>query len=404
MDVIGSDFRGPQEIGSAKFERESRVPGISWLNFWYPNKQKNDHRSIVYFKRTLTGLVGDQITKTVPPTKVPYGKPDGTIGYRIIHGEYSISSPPHIAPTSWEYPDHDLNIDVLPFVGYTFLIDDSHKPERSTEFKLKELVDSDLDPCTDPFIKVECEIDSSDSAKKSIRDSLLQRIGKQVAIYGPWIYDIGHCDHPEIHPAEQIWWTEYLPNKNAVYHLNLFCDSSERFWWRSQMDNGTKLHPWGAPPINGTFAIAFEVPIDQLRPAATVGKHYEVANVDYDNVATYPDTDKVYNLEYQNQTLVSFVPHNNAFKVSFEGVGLEPGIANKVHGFLVLETSVGTVKQIATNVPIKVGDQTINVAVPQGSDPDKVDQRLERAAFQKVAGHYLFTVTRSDVAQTPVMK
>src|SRR3982751_1853048 len=56
MGVIGSDFRGPQEIGSAAIERASNNPAIpDWFNFWYPNKQRNDHRSVVYYKRTLTG-------------------------------------------------------------------------------------------------------------------------------------------------------------------------------------------------------------------------------------------------------------------------------------------------------------------------------------------------------------
>jgi hypothetical protein len=278
-----------------------------------------------------------------------------------------------------------------------YLIKDSHPPERSTEVKMKDLVDSDHDPCTDPFIKVEAEVDAGNVAKQSLATSLGARVGKQVAMYGPWIYDIGHCDHPEIHPAEEIWWTENAPNNGQVHHLNVFADSSKRFWWRSQMDDGTKLHPWGAPPITGLFAIAFEVPIDTIRVGTGGGKRFEVANVDFWNVATVPDSNKVYDLNYGGKTLVSFVPHNDAFKVSYENVGLKPGTANTARGFLVIETTVGTVKQIATKVPLLVGNQQVIVDVPQGSDPDKVDQRVERAAFQKEAGHYLFTVTRTDM-------
>jgi hypothetical protein len=393
MGVIGSDFRGPQEIGSAKFQRASNNALIpDWIEFWYPNKQPNDHRSIVYFKRTLTGVITDTITKNWSGPV-----PDGRGGYRTISGTYELSEVPHVANISGTYPDFDVNIDVAPFADYTYLINDSHKPERSTEVSMKDLVDSDHDPCTDPFIKVEAEIDSGNVAKQSIVTPLLQRVGKQIAMYGPWIYDIGHCDHPEIHPAEEIWWTENAPNNGRVYHLNLFADSSKRFWWRSQMDDGTKLHPWGAPPITGLFAIAFEVPIDTVRVGMGGGKRFEVANVDFWNVASVPDSNKVYDLVYGGKTLVSFVPHNDAFRVSYENVGLKPGTSNIVRGFLVIETTVGTVKQIATKITVGVGGQQLSVNIPQGIDPDKIDERYEQAVFQKEEGHYVFTVTRTDI-------
>jgi hypothetical protein len=147
MGVIGSDFRGSQEIGSAQFERGSNnflIP--DWINFWYPNKQQNDHRSIVYFKRTLTGVITDKITKTWTGQV-----PDGRGGLRTISGTYELSDAPHVADITGTYPDRDLNIDVAPFADYMYLIRDSHKPERSTEVSLKDLVDSDNDPCTDPF-------------------------------------------------------------------------------------------------------------------------------------------------------------------------------------------------------------------------------------------------------------
>jgi hypothetical protein len=394
MGVVGSDFRGPQEIGSAQFERASNNVAIpDWINFWYPNKQPNDHRSVVYFKRTLTGVITDKITKNWSGLV-----PDGFGGFRRISGTYELSDVPHVANISGTYPDHDLNIDVAPFVDYVYLIRDSHRPERSTELKMKDIVDSDHDPCTDPFIKVEAEIDTGDVAKQILATSLQQRIGKQIAMYGSWIYDIGHCDHPEIHPAEEIWWTEIAPNNGRVYHLNVFADSSKRFWWRSQMDDGTKLHPWGAPPITGLFAIAFEVPIGTIHVGTGGGQRFEVTNVDFWNVASVPDADKVYELVYGGQTLVSFVPHNDVFKVSFENVGLKPGTSNIVRGFLVIETTVGLVKQIATKARYLLGNQLVSVHVRQGADPDKIDQRIEQQIFRKEEGHYVFTVTRTDIS------
>ena len=50
---------------------------------------------------------------------------------------------------------------------------------------MKDLIDSDHDPCKDPFIKVEAEIESGNAANESLAGSLKQRVGKQVAMYGP---------------------------------------------------------------------------------------------------------------------------------------------------------------------------------------------------------------------------
>jgi hypothetical protein len=157
------------------------------------------------------------------------------------------------------------------------------------------------------------------------------------------------------------------------------------------MDDGTKLKPWGAPPITGTFAIAFEVELGKP------GKQFNISNIDDYNVAVNPNTDKTYTLVYHapgavaersgGDVLVSFVPHNDAFKVSFEKVGLKPGTTSIVHGFLVIETTVGTVTQIDTK------------NFPPGADPDKINQDDEEKAFKKVEGHYMFSVLQTDIIQ-----
>jgi hypothetical protein len=55
------------------------------------------------------------------------------------------------------------------------------------------------------------------------------------------------------------------------------------------------------------------------------------------NAASVPGSNQAHNLVYQGQTLVSFIPHNDTFKVSFENVGLKTeGISfnrGVVHGF-----------------------------------------------------------------------
>ncbi|HRF17436.1 MAG TPA: hypothetical protein PK977_04680, partial [Chitinophagaceae bacterium] len=75
---------------------------------------------------------------------------------------------------------------------------------------------------------------------------------------------------------------------------------------------------------------------------------FEADYIQHYNLAEYPNANQTYNLVYNGKNIVSFVPNNNAFKVSFEHVGISPEDNNKIRGFLVLETSVGKTTQIAT--------------------------------------------------------
>ena len=89
-------------------------------------------------KRTLTGLITDKVTKTWSGV-VPYPDAPGAIEGSVART--SCPMVPHIANISGTYQDFDLNIDVAPFPDYMYLINDSHKPERSAEVKVKDLVD-----------------------------------------------------------------------------------------------------------------------------------------------------------------------------------------------------------------------------------------------------------------------
>jgi hypothetical protein len=147
------------------------------------------------------------------------------------------------------------------------------------------------------------------------------------------------------------------------------------------MDDGTKLRPWGAPPIKGLFAIAFETVIG----APPV--RFVVTNIDFSNVIEFPNANQTYDLVFQHKVLVTFTPSNNAFKVSYESVGTADD--GKIRGFLVIETSVGLC--------------TPKTAVPEWQSVDTIDQGRERETFHKEEGHYLFTVmqTTGMISVTP---
>ena len=104
MGVIGNDFRGVEEIGSASFERASNWAVVpNFFNFWTPQKQPNDHRAVVYFKRTLAGTVDHVKVSNI--TEI--------------------------------FVDHDVCIHVKPDAGYQYLITDGHPREYTNLMELQ---------------------------------------------------------------------------------------------------------------------------------------------------------------------------------------------------------------------------------------------------------------------------
>jgi hypothetical protein len=357
--VIGSDFRGAEEIGTAAFERASNNIAIpDFINFWYPQVQPRDHRAP--HKRTLIGTV------------------DGV----------------YIADVSGTYEDHDLNILIAPDDLHRYLVTEAH-PREYTDIMavqwqsgLHGTLWQGQPDCDDPksvreadFVEAEilASSDLNSGVNELLRDSIAAVGDRKIGVYGTWIYDKGHCCHSEIHPAEQLWWREDLGDR-SVYHCAVVCDASKRFWWRDEMDDGTKLKPWGAPPVTGVFAIAFEVaPPSPTRP--TPGLVFAVADLSSHNLAAASGGTSAHTLVYQGVALVSFVPSNDAFSVSFEQVGTGPN--GNIRGFLVIEATVGTLTQ-----------RVVDAHFPAGTDVNAIDQDDERRVFSKEEGHYMFTVTQ----------
>lgn len=385
--IIGNDYRGIEELGSACFERASNnllIPDN--INFWYLQKQANDHRNVVYFKRTLAGTVREA----------------------------------HQSNISGTYQDYDINVDIVPDEHFKYLLTDAHPREytsiMSAEYNGTRIVpfleDAGQHDCDDPnsqasFEALEAEIapeywpqGDHKYGRSRLADLCLIQTGGKMCVYGPWIYDKGHCCHPEIHPAEQLWWSNKTAN-GIRYNCNVICDASRRFLWRNQMDDGTKLKPWGEPPIKGIFAIALDIPPGRPDVALNdVTRQYEVANLEDYNVMDYGNTDQTYSLEYAGKKLVTFIPHNNAFKVSFEHIGTDPANGN-IRGFLVIETSVGKTIQTATERMVPSGQNFQKVTIPPNTDPSKVPQQYEKLFYQKQDGRYMFTVTMTPISTRP---
>jgi hypothetical protein len=364
LGVLGSDYRGPEPIGSASFERASNNEVIpDFFDFWVPQQQPRDHREHPYFKRTCVGTA-----------KVEVSDIEGT------------------------YRDQDLNIYITPDEPYQYLITEGHPREYTNIMKAQYAAglsgfgkpNCDDEESIRDFSVVEAEVQASDDLASGVAEGLRDRFaagaaatGSKIGVYGPWIYDKGHCCHSEIHPSEQIWWRENS-NSGTTYQLNVICDASKRFWWRSQMDGDLKLKPWGAPPIKGVFAIAFEVALPGPE-VATSPLEFVVTDISRHNVMTRSSANETA-LFYNGMLLVKFVPNGDSFAASFEGVGL--GESGHVRGFLVLETTVGRLNQTL-----------VTDDFPAGTDVNSLNEDDEHKVFEKEAGHYMFSLAvRKDDA------
>jgi hypothetical protein len=358
--VVGNDFDGAEELGSAAFERASNNVFIpDSINFWYPQKSPRDHTNR-YFKRTLIGTLHDA----------------------------------HLAPISGTYVDHDLNIDIAPDDAYRYMITEGF-PRTYTDIMSAEWNGSfhtqGHPSCDRPediaeFQFVEAEVLPSSDLTSGVNEGLRDRINatpnRKIAVHGPWIYDKAHCCHAEIHPAEQIWWREPESAGVTKYQFNVICDASGRFWWRDQMDDGVKLKPWGAPLVRGVFAIAFEIPVPaSISVVQRPHLVFEVSEISSHNVVTQSSGHPISALVYRDATLVTFIPHSDAFAVSFEQVGEADN--GQIRGFLVMRTSVGF-----------LGQTVVNAQYPAGTDVNTINQDDERKIFTKEEGRYMFTVSQ----------
>ena len=102
-----------------------------------------------------------------------------------------------------------------------------------------------------------------------------------------------------------------------MYRLNVFADSSKRFWWRSRRwPTARSCTRGGAPPITGLFAIAFEITNrhDPCRYRCEENGSRS-STVGFENVVRVPDSDKACDLVLRKASAalscMSFVPHND---------------------------------------------------------------------------------------------
>lgn len=304
MDVIGTNFYGEKFIGMARAERSDIISVHS--DNWFP---------IDGYKRTVCGNM------------IKYFAYDGSV---------------------FSDNDDDLNLNIVPTPDFSPLLDQGIAVARQRTNK------NDL-----TFPHIQAEIDVLDAPYKDFfypNKLSAPKLNNQVCAFGPFVSDKGHDHKPEIHTAEQIWWRE---GTNA-YFLSYMCDVSGRFDGLLDSndprfpnlndtgddydtDNGKHSFggPWSPRPIEGSYAIAFKVPLGKQRMFFDIRK---VAGKNYEPVASQPAN--AHYLIYQQDTLALVTESDDLdMNVSFELVTVVPGLTklnpSYVQGFVVLKIKTG---------------------------------------------------------------
>lgn len=111
-----------------------------------------------------------------------------------------------------------------------------------------------------------------------------------LCLYGPWVQDLGHSDHPEIHPSEVVWFKDQTTG--AIFAL-LLQDDSNRFDRQSNFrmdDQPNWSRPWSAFPrwtdvrvaffADPTAAIMGQITVDGIENHRVLTKFNDAASGD----------------------------------------------------------------------------------------------------------------------------
>jgi FG-GAP-like repeat len=249
--------------------------------------------------------------------------------------------------------EHDWNIHIIPDADFEGLISDAI-PYR------KDDAHWSVSPEGKFLIEAEITPDSKGFGNPWFNNHREQSslINKRLSVYGPFVREEAHGNHPEIHPCEQIWWKEN-ENTNIVLLLN---DDSNRFDDRadSVVYIGGKAtvikgdytarrvttyayQPWSPnKKQEAELWVAFE-----LNPSLG-GLKVDIQAIDNFNFhkdAAYPDVSDAdkYSISYKGNVVLTV--QESAAIDPFTGISFKNicynSITKKLHGYIVINTAVG---------------------------------------------------------------
>jgi len=237
-----------------------------------------------------------------------------------------------IAALARENSDGDVDVYVRPNPTFNWLMTQSKRPMGSSfergsiggEIAFKE-------PGNQP---------GNDGATyfKNIPASLLEN--RDICIYGAWVSDIGHASQPEIHPMQQMWFTEQLAG-STVYHLFSMFDNSKRFNEGNDFNSGCSK-PWIHAPLENVFYLPFELSMPGSQPQrieivdSTI--IYDIDIVSSHKMNGYDPGHSSLNIVYKGLTILKVNSANQSFPYVWLECIYTDG--NKIKGFLKIKTSV----------------------------------------------------------------
>ena len=161
-----------------------------------------------------------------------------------------------LRPTAYSRPMHDAirnatpaeKLQEWPCGG------DCFKGEITTDngFRDNPYFNVDVPYVTIDFMGVQVPVEPDESKATSVLTT-----NDTLCLYGPWVQDLGHSDHAEIHPSEVVWWRDRATG--AIYALVLQ-DDSNRFDRQGDFrmdDQPNWSRPWSAFPRWTELRVAF---------------------------------------------------------------------------------------------------------------------------------------------------
>lgn len=287
LGMIGNDFNGIESIGT-----ESAEGGVDEI--WQPLILSN---GIEGHKRTVCGNLQEFYRRT--PTRVGstiFGEDDDYNFY--INPQFSSKQYLELAKTKYA-----LNPHASDRIGAEIDI-------KFTHWKLLKKYANLPNP------NIDC-----------------------ICAYGPFVYDQpNEDDHQyfEIHPAEQIWWTQKYQN-GFTGVTNSICYNFLQY-----QDNSGRFNIWEKNPSTGTFAIPFEL-TNRKKPV-----RFLVETLNKSGLLDAQENYSHYYLVNNGDTLVDVsVPNSQHFyTISFEKVGIYKPDAYRqfITGFVAFKIKLDAVR------------------------------------------------------------
>jgi hypothetical protein len=248
--------------------------------------------------------------------------------------------------------ESDWNIHLLPEPGFEDFLADAIPYQRDNWY-----ASGDWRTTPDGKFLIEAEITPDENRYGNPwfnnREKNSPLLNKKLTVYGPFVREEAHGNHPEIHPSEQIWWNE----AEGVQMILLVIDDSNRFKRRAdtirlnQFVGGDytarrvttfAYQPWTQENRQeAEMSIAFEVNPTQnsLHFGLQALDDHQFFNAGYADVA---DGNK-YTINYKGNPILTVQessPLDQFVGVSFKDVCFNRS-KGTVQGYIVLKTAIG---------------------------------------------------------------